>query len=282
MHLVESGRALSFNELPNSPDTPFLQVRDLYARYGLFQGSAHLKISKEMYDVTVPKTPLTLEKELVYVGKSSMNIHTAVILPSRSLTLATCEVQSVLVDRESRRPAPHPDWWREKFGCFTDPERQLKVTVEGEPNQTGTLGQGSKSHGGAGLVSRGETCQVVQDLPIRDGVTSFDLTVNHSDSDAYGHLNWTAFVKYCLDAVMTGVSKDASRLMATRAVKSVKISFVGEGSVGQRLRVKFWKDEVVSEALHFRIVDLDSGQLITYAFVEFYSVDEVEIPISKL
>ena len=233
-----------------------------------------------MYDVTVPKTPITLEKELVFVGKSSDNTHIDVLLPSRSLTLATCEVQSILFDMESRSPVPHADWWRKKIGRCSDPERQLKVILQEE------LGQDEHSEPNrrdvTGTVSGEKLGQGVPDLPIGDGVRSCDFTVLNSDTDINGHANWTEFLRYCLDAVVMGVPQGVSQLMEARAVKYAKISFVGEGSAGQRLRVKFWKDSVVPESAHFRIVNVESGQLITYAYIQFYSIVEVEIPVSRL
>ncbi|KAK7089867.1 uncharacterized protein [Littorina saxatilis] len=298
LNLVESGRALSFNSLPNQPEQSlFLCVQDLYSHYGLFQGSVKLNISKELYDISIPKTPLVLEKELVYVGKSSMNLHTDVILPSKSLTLASCEVQSVLVDRETRRPAPHPDWWREKFGQYTDATKQLKVNVRKEPEEDTIRGGEFESKDNTShKLNNGEftakdqkltdqnsnsSLHVPDLLPLSERVTSYNLTVCESDSDSYGHANWSVYLKYCLDALVMG-SPETSKELKRRAVKSAEISYISEGSVGQEVCVKFWEDEVVPRGVHFHIIGCDSKQLMNYVFVQFYSLEDVELMLSKL
>lgn len=287
LNLVESGRALSFNRMPNTTEDPFLAVEDLYSRYGLFQGSVRLSVSKDLYNISMPKTPLILEKELVYVGKSSMNLHTNVLLPSRSLTLASCEVQSVLVDRVTRRPTPHADWWRKKFGRYTTPSRQLKVSVQKEPLEEVLGVDGSQNGKSASQqpVTGGVTAvkgRGPQDLPVSDSVTSLDLIVCDSDVDSYGHANWAVYLKYCLDALIMGTSLESSKQLKSRAVKLAEVAYIGEGSVGQRIRVNFWKDKTLPQSVHFRIVGLESKQLITYAFLQFYSLDDVELSISKL
>ena len=276
LNLVESGRALSFNSMPNTTGDPFLAVENLYTHYGLFQASVRLSVSKDLYDISVPKTPLVLEKELVYVGRSTINLHTNVLLPSRSLTLASCEVQSVLVDRVTRRPTPHPDWWRQRFDHYTDPGRQLKVNVQKEPLEEAS---------GAEPISSRVTAlkgRVPQDLPVSDSLTSHDLIVCNSDVDAYGHANWSVYLKYCLDALIMGTGSESAKHLKSRAVKAAEISYIGEGSVGQQIQVNFWKDKTVPQSVHFHIVSSESKQLVTYAFLQFYPLEDVELTISKL
>ena len=119
-------------------------------------------------------------------------------------------------------------------------------------------------------------------LPVSDSVTSFNLTVCSSDLDTYGHANWAAHLKYCLDALCMGTDSQSSQQMRSRAVKSAEISYIGEGNVGQRIQVRFWKDKTSPQSVHFRIVGSESRQLITYAFLQFYSLDDVELSVSKL
>ncbi|XP_076437220.1 uncharacterized protein LOC143276546 [Babylonia areolata] len=306
LNLVESGRALTFNVAP--PEfigRPFLKIQDLYKDYAVFQGSARLTVAKEMYDITLPKTPLTLEKSLVYVGRSSMNIHTDVMLPSHDLTLASCEIQSVTVDRKTRLPSPLPDWWRKEFGGLSAPERQLRVNVRRAGDEQTCLREEPLNHGDVSKspgVSHNHTSkhQVAngrisadlshpepgldsyQDPPITDCVTSFDTIINYSDIDPYGHANWAVFLKYCVDAMILGHSSEVRASLQSLALKSADISFVREGSLGKRMTVKFWKDADIPRAVHFNVVEKDSGQLVTYVFLQFYSLQAVRLPVAKL
>ncbi|KAL8615470.1 hypothetical protein ACOMHN_053806 [Nucella lapillus] len=276
LNLVESGRALTFNRVPNYPGDPYLHIEDLYKGRNIFQASARLIVAKEMYDTTIPKTPLTLEKELVYVGKSSFNIHTDVILPSQGLILGSCQTQSVLVDEKTKRPSPFPEWWRERYGGFSSPEQQLKVQVQQAPKEPDSKAE-TRNHGGTY-----EDFEVNQDFPVADHVTFCNMMVASSEIDGYGHANWTSFLKYCVDAMMTGNSPEARHILQRQALKLADIAFVKEASLGQTIVVTFWKDANVPSAVHFNIVDSNSGQLISYARLQFYSLREVTLPVGKL
>jgi acyl-CoA thioesterase FadM len=296
MALVESGRALSFNSLPNHPNqTPFLHAQHLYNKYAFFQGSMRLNVSKEMYDLDLLKTPLTLEKELVYVGKSSVNIHTDVILDmarnpvsgtegsrsrSEALTLASCEVQSVLIDRQTRRPTPYPDSWRADYGACSKPDRQLVVKVVREPSARESQNEPGPHSSSSQLIRSSLT----SGLPVPDGVSSYKLTVCDSDTDAYGHANWSPYLKFCLDALKMASLQDptSTQEFKKRAVKRADIAYINEGNVAQDIRVKFWKDSEDGCCAHFSIEDFNSGDPITYALIQFYSLEEVALPVSTL
>lgn len=290
LNLVESGRALAFNRLPgHAAQAPFLSVQDLHSQYGLFQASTRLSLSRDLYDLDLPKSPLTLDKELVYVGRSSLNIHTGVALRPGGgarppVLLATCEVQSVLVDRETRRPAQHPQWWRERYGAFSQPGRQLVVSVRPEPpaaDSSAAVGSAPPSEPAAAAA------HAQQDLPFPPdgGVWSWSLRVCDSDSDAYGHANWSVFLKYCLDALAMGAGSHdprAAQRIKSRALKRADIAYVSEGSIGQDLRVKFWKDPVIRGSVHFSTQDSTTGKTINYAFLQFYPLEDVTLSISNL
>ncbi|KAK7482488.1 hypothetical protein BaRGS_00026305 [Batillaria attramentaria] len=269
--MVESGRALSFNQLPYKQDQTFLSVDRLYVDHNLFQGSAKLDISKALYDISLTKTPLTLEKELLFVGKSSLNVKTDVILSPLGIKLASCEVQSVLVDRETRRPVPFPDWWMEMYGQFSSPEKQLKVVAEKEP-----LDVEAAIKTGAQVSSESE--------PFDCGVTSVDMVVCASDTDVYGHTNWSAYLKYCIDALASVSHCRKSDYMLKRAVKTAQIAYKNEGSLGQKIHVRYWRKKMTPNCVHFNVVSCaDIEQMLSYACVEFYDLTDVSMTnFSKL
>lgn len=264
--LVESGRALSFNQLPGNADHTFLSVDRLYAHHNLFQGSAKLEISKAMYDISLPKTPVTLEKELVYVGHSSMNVKTDVIQSSVGVKLASCEVQSVLVNKETRKPVPFPEWWMEMYGSFSSPQKQLKVLVEKEP-RAGTASQSSSPVNNR-VLSGNE--------PITNGVSRVDMVVCAGDTDVYGHANWSAFLKYCIEAISVVACQCKSDYMLRRVVKSAKLSYCSEGSMGQKIQVHFWRSASTPDCVHFQVIECKNNGLLSYAVLEFYQPEDLE------
>ena len=194
--------------------------------------------------------------------------------------------------RNTRRPSPHPDWWRELYGHYGDSSRQLKVKVAEVPQSPATNNRHSQNQQHVGKDTSSLNAHSVclsqsegsRNSKLSENVELFsqNLLICESDSDSYGHANWSVFLKYCLDALCMATPTDVANAKRQQAVKSAEIAYVGEGSVGQEVCVTFWADPGEDGGVHFHICDRDTGALINYAYVTFFSPEEVQLKLSKL
>ncbi|XP_046577122.1 uncharacterized protein LOC124285023 [Haliotis rubra] len=239
MNLVESGRAMSFNPIPHD-DRSYLDFNTLYEQYLAFIASARLEIHPEMYSYSVAKSPLQLSKELLYYGNSSTNLETKVTECKTGLLLASCQQQTVSVSKETRRPAALPDWWKEKYSKINLTGSALRVESAQRPSQS--------------------------------EVSSYSLTVQTSDTDTYFHVNWTGYLKFCLEAFAgfkheTDISANVLELY--RPLKVAELGYVKECSLGDLLRVDFWSEQTSNDKVNFEIRNT-ADEVVLYCSVEFY------------
>ncbi|KAK6183088.1 hypothetical protein SNE40_010634 [Patella caerulea] len=207
LSLVESGGAFSYYGNHNDPEGGFLDFNTLYNDVLSFNVACSLTINRDLYRKETNKSPLIIKKKLVYAGTSSLNILAEVSHPETETPLAECRVQTVCVDKTTHRPKPFPEWWNEKYKKYSKPEEVLKWRLS---------------------------------YPRPPAVTSYVLIVQPSDCDTYSHTNWTNYLKFCCDAlVSTNVKKDGSNLKLPQ-IKSALLSYINEGNVGEQLSVDFW------------------------------------------
>ncbi|XP_046381889.2 uncharacterized protein LOC124152876 [Haliotis rufescens] len=244
LNLVESGRALSFNPIPHD-NRSYLDFHRLYDHYLAFIASARLEIQPEMYGYSVTKSPLRLNKELLYHGSSSTNLETRVTQSKTGLLLASCQQQTVSVSKENRRPAALPDWWKEKYSKINMTGSALRMEPSPRPSQS--------------------------------EISSYSLTVQPSDTDTYFHVNWTGYLKFCLEAFALfkyEKDKSANVLELYRPVKVAELSYVKECSLGDTLRVDFWSEPTSNDKLNFEITNSED-KVVLYCSVEYFSRSEL-------
>lgn len=244
--MVELGRSLSFNPLPHQPSQGFLDFHQLYQHYFQFIVSAKLDVSPSLYDVAVPKSPLQMDISLAYVGKSSLNILTELYCKHSTSPLGQCLVQSVCVDKESRRPAGFPEWWMSRY----------KHLVNGQPLKSTPL-----------------------EPPLKLGqVVSQSIAVDPTGADPYFHANWTSYLMMCHRARLTALLAEGQVTLDAlhMPVKSATLSYWKEGNLQDKLSVCMWPDETTQKVVHFQFQNESSQDLVCQATVKFF--DKYELP----
>ncbi|XP_055956859.1 uncharacterized protein LOC126820249 isoform X2 [Patella vulgata] len=240
LSLVESGRAFSFNGNHNDPERGFLDFNILYNDVLAFNATCSLNINRDLYRKKTSKSPLIITKKLVYAGTSTINILTEVSHPEIKAPLAECRVQTVCVDKTTRRPTPTPEWWNEKYKKYSKPEEVLKWRLS---------------------------------YPRPSAVTSYPLIIQPSDCDAYSHTNWTNYLKFCCDAlVSTNVKKDGTDLKLPQ-IKLALLNYVKEGNVGEQLSVDFWSPPE-KKCICFEILD-ENKEIICQAQLEMHEISRL-------
>ncbi|XP_005099553.1 uncharacterized protein LOC101846141 isoform X2 [Aplysia californica] len=210
----------------------------------IFMASASLQIKPQVYDVELEKRPITVDLELDYVGKTSLKLANKVFFPGHSEPLVLSEMQIVLVDMETKKPAPPPQWWTDKFS--------REVNGSGKP-------------------------LILPSTPVpTDGqMAEVEVLVLPSDVDPYVHASSAQYIKYVVEAYVRWHIKEYGYVNngdPFRNLKSMCQSFKGEASIGDLLKVKFWPSPENQDLFHFHF--LKGQNLIHECVAEFYPLEK--------
>ena len=238
--LFESARSSAFWPVARSerPQDSFADFHKILMNNFFFIVTARMDINQCLYSLATPKFPLTITKTLDFVGSSSKNLTSVLEVAGIDAPLATCSVQTVLVDPNTRRPTPFPDWWREKYLSAVEEKTPFKMKSLVRP----------------------------------DNSLLFPHTVYFGDTDSYRHTNWVSYVRFCYDACMDGMWRERYGRMrlseAEKGVKSFEITFKKESSVGDRLVIYSWENEEPN-GLSFEI--MKENDLCCQANISFHT-----------
>uniref|UniRef100_A0A0B7A8F3 Uncharacterized protein n=1 Tax=Arion vulgaris TaxID=1028688 RepID=A0A0B7A8F3_9EUPU len=219
--LVESSRAAAFNK-PDDKNTGFLDASRLHDSYLFFIASTSTKIFPELYDMSVKKAPLELDIKLDYVGNRAYKLQTTISVQGASSPLCINNTQAVSVSKDTRTPLQLPEWWKEKYS-----------SVKGEPLKISRL-----------------------NVPENVTFTNHRLQAQASDTDAYMHVNWTSFVKYCYDAFVISEFQKNPEIVPQNLFRNMKhfsACYIKEASLGDNISIRYWQDPVVSNLYNFQV-----------------------------
>ena len=216
-------------------------VKDYYT----FVASLKTDISNSFYNIPFKPavTPLLFKVYPGYIGKSSFN--TVVdIHDQHSGELYVKNVnQLVCVNKLSRKPTNLPQWFRDKYA---------------------NLNKGSSL-----IVPK--LIKPSDDIPTH----TCHIRVPYSDIDLYKHTNFSAYLKYSIEAAMEASNRGIYRelfsgvLMKFR-VKSVKTAFIGEAIAENMLSVTTWQDSENQQQIYCDITHQGTKKSICQTAIEFY------------
>jgi len=175
-----------------------------------FLVTSSFDMDAEMYDSSIPKSPLDVKIQGGHVGNSSVN-SIATIYTKDGQRLLSNVNQAVFVDKATRRPKAIPDWWKEKYAESAKNYESLKFSKIKRP----------------------------------EGVMPFKIHVVRSDIDANNHVNWTCYVRYALDGLYHNVKHKLINGLddfEKRGLKRMELLFSGESFDDDVLDVFVWAD----------------------------------------
>ncbi|XP_071103009.1 uncharacterized protein [Haliotis cracherodii] len=188
-----------------------------------FMASSSFDFARSMYDPDVSKWPLKVNVQLGYIGKSSTNFVSNVVVPSSGEILVRNINQLVAIDKETRKPTPFPSWWKEKHG---------EKAVRKEP-------------------------LIIQKLSKPDNAHTYTLRVSWSETDMYNHVNWASYVVYSIDALHHGIKegklKGMDKEVVKKGIQRMRMAYFGECVEGDQLTVYFWEVEDQPRTVYFDI-----------------------------
>lgn len=220
----------------------FLDANELAKKLFFYIATVQLEIFPQVYKPESPKFPLCVTKTLSYVGRSSKRISCTLTCPENELVYAKCDIQDVIVNPETRKPSPFPDWWMEKYG-----------RVDGNVESPSPL--------------------ILAEIERPSSCHEFRMTVHHRDCDDYQHTNWASYGNFCLDTCYVLAKKAHYKSVNCNSLKmglkSMEYSMKKETKEFEELNICSWEKDCKPNWLYFDIQN-GNNESCCQAALSFY------------
>lgn len=223
--LLTACRIFAYHTPNESTGTTFLEYDRMTTDCYTFMASTRTVFMRSLFDLAklnrMPKLEVLLH--LGYIGMSSLN--SVAQLKNRDTDEVYVENtnQVVTVSKQTRKPTPLPDWWKEQYEAAVVEDQRL----------------------------------IVQPITALGTVHTHSLKVAWDDIDGYHHTNYVAYIKYCfeaaMDACVSGIYSKIKDDILQYHVKSMEIAYKGETKAADELDIETWEDENDPYQLHFII-----------------------------
>ena len=239
MRAIECSRAVGWWIPSHEDGNTFMDFSKLELLF--FTVSTTMTYQPEIYNLDLEKRPITLNNELVHVGRTSFKYNTDVTFPGYVKPLVHTKTGFVFCDKDSRKPKPPDAWWQEKFlPLLRDNETPLRLPKP--------------------------------EIPSEGDIIENQIRILPSDIDPYMHMNWSCYIKYCMDMYtihhvnLHGYTKHGDPFPN---VKSVQVNYRGEVSLGDVIDMKWWKTG--ANVNEYSFVFLKGEQIVCDCKLEFFS-----------
>lgn len=227
LKILESSRFYAHHYQLDDTGRTFRDYAKLTSDRLIFLVASEIRMTKELYDHSIPKFPLNIKIVGGAIGNTSLNSITTIYSDLENIELVQNTNRVVSIDKNTRRPLPLPDWWKEKYTKTAKAHDALKMTKFEIP--TGNTG-------------------------------FYQHKVAWSETDLNEHTNWGAYFKYCVNAAHHCAKKGSLKHFhknVTNGVRLVHCYFYGESLEDDLLDIYCWEDPHDTKKLYF---DIHRGQ----------------------
>ncbi|XP_070556533.1 uncharacterized protein [Ptychodera flava] len=205
-----------------------------------FIGSQQGNIRQNFYRAVKMETPTRLQIWLSHLGTSTIGHRLEVTEKTSGDVLATLDEQAVVVNKKTRKTAPLPPTYREKYESFVVGPRPTVMTKHKRPGDT----------------------------------FKYEGLVLHSDIDFNNHATYALYWRLCSDcassAVLNGFFKHLTDDFCLYQVESLGCLYLSESQPGDRLLVEGWEHEEDAGVINFVISRIQDGVDVFHSTVKFY------------
>jgi len=193
-------------------------------------------MSPAMYDCSKPKSPLDAKLQIGHIGSSSF-VNIATLMTTDGEQLVRNLISFIIVDTNSGRSQPLPDWWKQKYVTKGEGVGPLRFSTYEKPATA----------------------------------KAFRVYVSRSDQGVYNHTNWSCYVRFALDGLHHHVKHglvSGFPDLEKRGIKRMELSYSGQSFDGDSLDVFVWNDanDVNKVGTHIE----KDGKLIFQGIFEYY------------
>ncbi|KAL5009920.1 hypothetical protein ScPMuIL_012225 [Solemya velum] len=205
----------------NEPNKSLVDIEDLMRDNDMYTATFQMDIDKTLYQQSSPIFPLYVDQKVGYIGRSSIKIKSTLNHEELAKPYAICNVQYVYIDPKRRASKEFPVDWKEKYQRYCKDGTPLTMSKLTKPEVT----------------------------------NEYSVTVRPSDTDFYGHTNFASYIKFCTDALFSGVSnsvyKHIGQYHLHGGLKSLIIAYRKESLFGSTLTIHSWEDKLQKDTVHF-------------------------------
>ncbi|KAL3836021.1 hypothetical protein ACJMK2_021474 [Sinanodonta woodiana] len=215
----------------------FFDFLSLVDKRLIFAMGSIVNIDQNFYLPDISKSQFIHKMWLGYIGNTSYETHT-VTSSIYGQTLLSCQYKVAVVDNKTRRPARHPDWWKNKYEKF--------------------------------VVGRKQNTFVTLDTP--HNTLRSNVIVLRKDTDANQHTNWLTYPMYCINSVNNHVSQGhfkGKKNICRNWIKRLETLYLGESLEGDNLVIHLWKIDLVDNRIASHIYKQD--KCIFQCIIDYHS-----------
>ncbi len=211
------------------------------------------EISKMLYTRSAHyplKLPVIIRCDLLSVGSSSLQFKCSMHDVQSGECYATVWFLVVLIDANTRTPAPLPENIRSNLLSVISPKPAKFPDIVARQQRVTSL----------------PSCQ-------------HEVKVVFSDLDDFGHVNNAAYLRMCLDCAMLSIQnghlKHFHDDVDQHKASKVSVLYVSEAFVNDILDVHIWEDSHSGNTLHFQVKR--SNAVSCYISIEFHQLYDAKL-----
>ena len=210
----------------------------------MYAASLKTEISKSYYQIYTSDqpTPLLIRVHIGSIGRSSFSSVVEIYDANSNELFAKNVVEFVSVDMKTRKSTPLPDWFIDKYANVLS---GTKLTLP-------------------------KLLQSQSDLIAN---YSTKVKVSYLDIDSLGHVNFTTYIKYAMQAAMEASANGTFNGLfkvphMDYIAKNITVSYLGECKVGDVLDINVWQN--LEDKQKCYCDTSRNGKSINQITIEFY------------
>ncbi|KAL4219119.1 hypothetical protein ACF0H5_021702 [Mactra antiquata] len=231
----------------DNPENSIVDTHILQRDHLIFAVGFKMNIDRSFHAQDSLKFPLKVLAEFTNAGKSSgRRVCTVTHSSNENRPYIVCEMDEVLVSKETRRPISYPAWWISKFSHLI--KEKNKLILPKKPT----------------------------DLPLYKS----EIIIEFEHMDHNAHTTMSAYLKFCSNVAFRIAMERNSRGFTLdnfgAGIKCIHMQFYNESGYGDKLVVKSWLNEDLPGQINFELYKLIESDhetnevLCCAAFLQFF------------
>jgi len=216
----------------------------------IYMLNLRVDVNPDFYDVNAPMYPLTLDRYLRFIKRSSRCVEKTLSHAETKRVYATLREIDVNVDPLTRRPAAFPEWWRNTFTQVAPSDGQRHEII----------------------------------FPEKPGKKTFKSSqrIVFSDTDENRHTNFIVYIRACCDAfsenVLAGNYGNGIDVYDAK-LQTLEITFRSDSKLGDILVIESWQDLTDTNRFCFEV--RNGNDICVTTTLKFYAREMKSVNVTS-